>query len=156
MIVSLFLLLFFSIFLVVGGGTLGGVVRQGLAQGFSAGLIPAAINGLLFGVLPLCMSIAIFASNGTPYLIVVELAILVGAISVTAFVPQEYLASLTGGPASSVAFGGVFFFLGLLILVLQLSSPSPVALVVGGIFMLTGGAMVVSALVSTIKKNQAP
>ncbi len=155
MINPFFMLLFFSIFIIIGGGTLGQVIRRTRSGGLSAGIFSPVIAGLMFGLMPLLMAWFAYSSLGAGYLFYVQVLILFAAILIAAFLPDEYLASLTAKPVVGAAFGGFFFLMGVFIVSMGIQERTMEALVGGGIFMLAGLGTAVGAIFAFLKDKNA-
>ena len=138
MITAYYFLLFFGIFVFIGGAGLGDVVRRVRTGGLSLSLVPALVRSILFGVVPLGMALFVFSTLGALYLVLVELGVWLVALLVTAFVPEEYLSALRSGPPVSVGVGSFMLLLALALAVLLFEQDARAALLIGGFLALFG------------------
>jgi hypothetical protein len=143
---------FLCIFHLIGGVALGSVLRGALRGNFSCNSFFFLIWGGGFGGMPLVFGIQEF-QKGTPYFLVVQCAVLVIAILVVAFISDELLATLRSPNISSIAIGGVFLLLGMVMLFTNLFPLKTLQdkLLGGGIFIASGGAVFLIGLWRLIK-----
>ncbi|MGE5139903.1 MAG: hypothetical protein ACM3JD_10595 [Rudaea sp.] len=152
MIAAYYFLLFFSIFVFIGGAGLGDVVRRVRSGGLSLSLIPALIRSILFGIVPLGMSLFAFSTLSAVHLVLVLLAVWLISIAVTAFVPEEYLSALRSGPPVSVGVGSFMLLLALALAFLLFEQDPRAALLIGG-FMALFGIVPLAYGISELRKG---
>ncbi len=134
-----FILVFVSVFHLLGGLALGWGLRRVFARQFGSDVLYFFVWGAMFGFIPLFIGVAALAASGAGYLILVELLVLFVAIAFMAFTPDEYLAAFTSPQIVLTGTGGILVVLGAALFSATLSEDWTTALIAGGIFMLVGG-----------------
>ncbi len=142
---------FFAIFHVGGGIAIGSTIRQWLHGGFSLQQPFLLIWGAMFGGIPLCVGAGIFLSQGMPFLIAVQLGVLVATISVTALIPGWFLESFDLAVAMPVLIGGLFLVVGFGIGVSLWRTDTGGALLMLGVFGGVGALVFVLGLLKVLK-----
>ncbi len=153
MITAYYFLLFFGIFVFIGGAGLGDIVRRLRTGGLSLSLVPALIRSIVFGVVPLGMALFVFSTLGALYLVLIDLGVWLVAVLVTAFVPEEYLSALRSGPPVSVGVGSFMLLLALVLAFILFEQDPRAALLVGGFLALFGVVPLAYAINEVRKGN---
>lgn len=138
-------LAFVSIFHILGGGALG-LTFRGLRKGFDFSKIFFLVWGTGFGCMPLAIGAQTFSEGNVMYLFVLEVLILVGAVLVTALIPDWMLDTFKSQDVMAVGMGGLFFFIGIVVGGALLKSDPLMALLFGGAFAGSGGLLLYSRL----------
>ncbi len=144
-------LLFVSIFHLLGGLGVGAGLRQLLARQFNCSAFFIIIWGLGFGLGPLAFDIAAANAQHTPFPILIALLVFIIPLLAAAFIPQDYLSNFTAPPVTGTVFGLVFFFVGAAVAVFTWQQEIWVALLFGGIFMLSGAFVTISSVRDAFK-----
>lgn len=142
---------FLSLFCVIGGAALGGVVRTWRKGGPSVNSLFFVIWGGLFAGIPLLMGLALFATHGMVYLFGIQLGLFIGAILLVALVPDSFLDAFDVAKIAPVAFGGLFLLIGVGVAVATITSEPLIALVVLVSFGGIGGALFVQSVRDALK-----
>jgi hypothetical protein len=142
------------LFQLIGGAAIGSFVRALLRRSFSSTSFFFLIWGAFFGGIPIFFGVGQMQS-GSPWFLVVQLAVFFGAIVLIAFISDELLSALRSGNTITIAIGGVFLVFGVIMLSGNISSMKsfPERLLGGGIFFLSGGAVFCLGLWRIIKGN---
>ena len=148
-----FLLLFMSVFHIVGGVGLGWALRQILARQFSCTVLFLIIWGGMMGVLPLAIGASSFLRTSAWYLLAVEVALLALVIGLAAFVPTDYLASFGSWQLMFAGIGGLFIIVGAILFGTMLRQSLVFALLIGGVFMLVGGGIFAAGVISALRNR---
>ncbi len=144
---SIYTLGMFCIFHLLGGIAIGKGLRELFARR-SKGVFFYFLWGGMFGVMPLAFG----GSIRVPYAIYVQAFVLIAAIAVMAFLPEQFLASLASPPVIATGIGAIFFLAGLGGFFLTLSQDVGGALLVGGIFTLVGGGFMLAGISQALKR----
>ncbi len=145
--------MFVSVFHIIGGIALGWVLRQILARQINSVVVFMLIWGSVFSLPPLIIGVSSLTAMHTGYLVLVEILILVAAISVTAFAPPEYLSAFASSQVLVIAFGGIFVLIGAGVTVATLREDLLEAILIGGVFALVGGVLFAVGLVMALKNR---
>lgn len=147
----LYLLVFESIFIIIGGIALGWVLRKLLAHQFSALVVFFIIWGSMFGLVPLVGSAGTFEAMHAGYLVIVQILTLLAAVAFTAFTPQEYLSAFASLPIALITFGGFILVLDAIILSDLVRQDLQTALIVGSVFTFVGGSLFVIGVIMAVR-----
>lgn len=143
---KLFMLLFESIFIVIGGIALGQALRRLLAHQFSTNSIFLVIWGSIFALVPLVAGSSSLAELHAEYLVLVQVLLLLAATAITAFTPQEYLSAFTSRPISLVAFGAFILVLDAVVMFGLNQQDLFTNLVGGSVFAIVGAALITAGV----------
>jgi hypothetical protein len=136
---------FLLVFQLAGGIAMGSVVRGILRRQAGCNSIFIFVWGLVFGGVPLAAGLEM--SQQAPWLLIVQVSVLLISLGITALLPDIILDSLKSPPVSQLVFGSVFFVIGVGILLSLLSDATDllqklfmavVFSIVGGSFFLKG------------------
>lgn len=113
----LFLLGFFSIFHLIGGGAIGATLRRWVQRGLQAGIVNSLfmlVWGGMFGCMPLAFGLQPMAENGLPlWLLPAQVTVLVTAIAVSYFFFEQIRAKFFRTSFFLMGFGAIFAVAGL-------------------------------------------
>jgi hypothetical protein len=138
-------LAFISIFHVLGGGALGLTLRS-LRKGINFTKIFLLVWGTMFGCMPLAIGVQNFAQANMTYLFVAEILVLIGAIGVTAFIPDWILDTFKSPEVMTIGAGGLFFFIGVAVGGATIKTDPIFALLFGGVFAGAGALLLYRGL----------
>jgi hypothetical protein len=143
---------FLCIFNLIGGAAIGSALRGALRGKFSCNSIFFVIWGGLFGGLPLVFGFQEM-QKGTSNFLAIQSVVFAGSILVVALIPEDLMATLRSPDIVSVAIGGAFLSLGVIMLFTNLFPVKnlPEKLLGGGIFGLIGGAVFLIGLWRILK-----
>ncbi len=144
---SIYTLGMLCIFNLLGGIAIGKGLRDVLARRFK-GVWFYFIWGGMFGVMPLAFG----GSGPIPYAIYVQAFVLIAAVAVMAFLPEQFFASLSSPPVIATGIGAIFFLAGLAGFFLTLRQDVGGALLLGGMFTLVGGGFMVAGISQALKR----
>ena len=142
---------FLSLFCVIGGAALGGVVRTWRKGGPSVNSLFFVIWGGLFAGIPLTMGLALFATHGMVYLFGIQLGLFIGVILLVALVPDSFLDAFDVAKIAPVAFGGLFLLIGIVAGVAMITTEPCLAIVVFAAFGGIGGLAFVQGIREALK-----
>ncbi len=146
----IFVLIFLSIFHIIGGIAVGSTLR-GLRHGFPSGRLFFLIWGTLFGCMPLAIGFETFANADVVYLFALEMIVLAGAILGAALMPDWMLDAFSSAELLPLAIGGLFLLIGIIVGGVLLKTEPIVALAFGGIFGGVGALVFFSGLRSLLR-----
>lgn len=143
---------FLCIFHLIGGAAIGSVLRGVLRAQFSCNSIFLLIWGGLFGGMPLVFGVQELQKE-TSYFLAIQSGVFITSILIVALIPEELMATLRSPNIASVAIGGIFLTLGVVMLFTNLFplKSLPEKLLGGGIFALTGGVVFLIGLWRILK-----
>ena len=142
---------FLLVFHLIGGSVLGSAVRQWLHGQFACNSLFLALWGALFGLVPLLLGLTEFAARGDLVIPAIEVGAFVGAMLIVALMPDWFLQSFDRERIGPVAFGGLFFLIGVGILILLVGQEPVIALVFFAAFGGSGLLVMASGLRAMLK-----
>ncbi len=144
------MLVFFSIFEVLGGGALGIGLRGLLKRDFSG--VFFLIWGGGFAGIPLVIGGAAFLAEGAPAFIVAQLFVFLTAVVTVALLPDDLLkgAQVQGAEAGAI-FGALVCMVGGIVVALNLRYGIGIGLVIGGVIAFFGLFVLLRAALSIVR-----
>jgi hypothetical protein len=132
---------------VIGGIALGIAVRHAIRGHFSCNMPFNVVWGLIFGGAPLFIGYGDFATHGAMLFFLIEVAIFVGAIVITAIIPGWFVESFNVPTIMPIAVGGLFLLIGIGIgIALAVENEPLYAIIFFGAFSGAGGLVFISGL----------
>jgi hypothetical protein len=146
------MLLFFSIFEVLGGGALGFALRGILRRDFSGCFF--LIWGAGFAGIPLVIGAATFLSEGQATYFYAQLFVFLAAMLTVALLPSDLFQGMgeSGGVGIGAVVGAVMAMVGGAIILLNLKEGFGFPMILGGIFAVVGALILSGTVVRVIRE----
>jgi hypothetical protein len=145
------LLLFFSLFEVIGGAALGAGLRSLLRRNFAG--VFFLIWGAGFGGIPLLIGAASFLSSGQPIYFYAQVFIFLTPAVTVMLLPDDFMqASRTNNTSEAGAIvGAIMAMVGGAVVLLNLDGGNIIALLIGGFFAFLGAFFLIRTAVTILR-----
>jgi hypothetical protein len=146
-------LLFLSLFELLGGGALGGGLRS-ILRGNGLGWF-FVVWGAGFAGIPLLMGALMFLPSGHAIYFYAQLFLLLGALVTVALLPDDFLQSTPGdGSYGGAIAGAIMTMIGGTVVILNLRQGIGIGLIIGGFFAIAGASILAIVTARALRSLQ--